>query len=770
MRALAVAMASPTPHRMALCALARYLGTSRPLDAEASELRVREPPPSCVRNLSESDWRLLSLVLMREATATERGREPSMRAFHATLDRISQAHGAPPAEPFPPPPDLEAATEARVARSPVVETRARTRTPGEIRAESFLQRRLAECHALLRDAPPANLADVLVEACGSLRDVDDLERLFRDVEPRSAHAAEMRGGADDENSALWRSPVDADSAVGLFLRQCVADFAAAPFERACALVQAMDAYRREGHGEYDEVNDASVDGNDAVDGDANGAKKNAPETLLRADARWDAAEAAAERADAAAERRRALFSSSFDDGDDEASFFFDDDAATNAIATPRRDGLKISAAQFRECFSSLVFVSRDGRGGSAPYAFAPPADPRAFLERVSKPSRAAEAERVRTAMLRADAGESVFREDEGSAEREFENVEGLENVFGAHFLAHLDAARRRDFESAEAHLRRHFDYVDPTSVSFLNGSTHHRERERERETSLRAVGGFFPPENPAFFSGAVTAAGDAAGDATGAGQRRSRWRLHAAALSLARAHVNAARADEALKALNETVRVAQQNGDTGALANAVAALCALSASSAAPVASREGVPAGRAYSSDDARLNDDDVNDAERARAESEDHRVLLQRLVAQARALKDPTLLAFADIANARRRAATPAAGARRAPETRGSRETTMIAGSNPAKGAGSGSAGSAFATAAARARAVRAFPPPRRRRLPRVASRSSGTTPRAARRRPGLGLLLLSVSPKTRPVLSARRARRRRRLRRRFTLRRAG
>ena len=37
-RALAVAMASPTPHRMALCALARYLGTSRPFDAEASEL------------------------------------------------------------------------------------------------------------------------------------------------------------------------------------------------------------------------------------------------------------------------------------------------------------------------------------------------------------------------------------------------------------------------------------------------------------------------------------------------------------------------------------------------------------------------------------------------------------------------------------------------------------------------------------------------------------------------------------------------------------
>ena len=111
---------------------------------------------------------------------------------------------------------------------------------------------MAECHALLRDAPPVNLADVLVEAVGSLRDVDDLERLFREVEPRSAHAAEMRGDARGELGG-WASPVDADSAVGAFVRACVADFAAAPFERACALAQAMDAYRREGHGEYDDA-------------------------------------------------------------------------------------------------------------------------------------------------------------------------------------------------------------------------------------------------------------------------------------------------------------------------------------------------------------------------------------------------------------------------------------------------------------------------------------------------------------------------------------
>ena len=108
-------------------------------------------------------------------------------------------------------------------------------------------------------------------------------------------------------------------------------------------------------------------------------------------------------------------------------------------------------------------------------------------------------------MLRADAGESVFRE--GALECA-ETVEGLENALGSHFLAHLAAATRRDFESAGAHLRRHFDYVDPTAGSNAPslGSTHDRERERERETSVHAAGGFFPPENPAFFSGSVTAA------------------------------------------------------------------------------------------------------------------------------------------------------------------------------------------------------------------------------------------------------------------------
>ena len=702
-RALAVAMASPTPHRMALCALARYLGTSRPFDAEASEPRVREPPPSCVRNLSESDWRLLSLVLMEEATASEGRREPSMRAFHATLDRLSQARGAPPAEAFPPPPDLEAAiSSARVARSPGDGTDAPLISDSPA-AAAFLARRMAECHALLRDAPPANLADVLVEAVGSLRDVDDLERLFREIEPRSAHAAEMRGDARGELGG-WASPVDADSAVGAFVRACVADFAAAPFERACALAQAMDAYRREGHGEYDDAFSRDVAettrknrldvSTKRRDVDASETSPTYPnvssETLLRADARWDDAEAAAERADAAARRRDDLLET--DDSENAEARF--------------RERVEISLANL---------ASRDGAG--AAFAFPPPCDPLAFLERASRPTRTAEATRVRDAMIRADAGEAPFLNRVQSAENgdsvDVTRDDAVEP--GGRFLAHLEYARRREFETAEACLRSHFDYVHDYGTRV--GLEMLKNEKESTPTHTSDAFGFLPPEGLFFGSaGSLDAAGTSLTKtfSSADGQALSRRRLHAAALSLARAHIRAGRADEALKALNETVRVAQQDGDTGALAHAVAALCALSASSAAPVASREGVPAGT-FAKDDSDENGfENAGGREtslfgEARKSTEDHRVLLQRLVAQARALKDPTLLAFADIANARRRAATPAAGslARRAPETRGVNERMSLAGSNPVKGAGSGSAGSAFATAAARARAVRVSPP---------------------------------------------------------------
>ena len=281
-------------------------------------------------------------------------------------------------------------------------------------------------------------------------------------------------------------------------------------------------------------------------------------------------------------------------------------------------------------------------------------------------------------MIRADAGEAPSRSLRDGVHRSAVPNDGCRrerddgfslttddalDTDGGRFLAHLEHARRREFETAEACLRSHFDYVHPTVTgvplkrSYKRKGTHRNAHRRVR----------------------LLAARDAVLRTAGARRRERREherrrtgalaaRLHAAALSLARAHVRAGRADEALKALNETVRVAQQDGDTGALAHAVAALCALSASSAAPVASR-GVPAGTASSF---ALAPDDSDDGGRetssfgeARKSTEDHRVLLQRLVVQARALKDPTLLAFADIASAsarraRRRARRGRGGAR--------------------------------------------------------------------------------------------------------------
>ena len=109
---------------------------------------------------------------MEEATASEGRREPSMRAFHAKLDRLSQARGAPRGR-LPPPPDLDQRRRRRASPAFRPAT-APTRRPPRRPAAAVLARRMAECHALLRDAPPVNLADVLVEAVGSLRDVDDL--------------------------------------------------------------------------------------------------------------------------------------------------------------------------------------------------------------------------------------------------------------------------------------------------------------------------------------------------------------------------------------------------------------------------------------------------------------------------------------------------------------------------------------------------------------------------------------------------------------------
>ena len=383
--------------------------------------------------------------------------------------------------------------------------------------------------------------------------------------------------------------MDADSAVGAFVRACVADFAAAPFERAARSRRRWTRTGARGtastttpfgrRGDRDENRELETKRRDV---ETETELPNASsETLLLADARWDDAEAAAERADAAARRR--------------------DDLETDTSDTSGSD----FQARFRERveISLANLASRDGAG--AAFAFPPPCDPLAFLKRAARPTRTAEATRVRDAMIRADAGEAPSRSlrdgvhqsavpNDGFVDSErddgFSHADNALDTDGGRFLAHLEYARRREFETAEACLRSHFDYVHPTVTgvplkrSFTN--------EKERTGTHTDAFGFLPPEGLFFGPAGANAAGTAT-NTSADGQALSRRRLHAAALSLARAHVRAGRADEALKALNETVRVAQQDGDTGALAHAVAALCALSASSAAPVASREASRRGR---------------------------------------------------------------------------------------------------------------------------------------------------------------------------------
>ena len=169
-------------------------------------------------------------------------------------------------------------------------SRARTAPPAfpddvvvDVHDEDFLS---------LADRDPdgrVNLKNLLRESLGVIRNVDDLVRLFRDVEPRSAHAAVMRGDVDDYfGDPTWPSPVDPDSIVGVFLRRCCVDFDRLSFEGACKVQSVFAHYVREGEGAYDTL-EKDADGISTRDlGDAT-------RRGLRADAAaGDADDAAAE--------------------------------------------------------------------------------------------------------------------------------------------------------------------------------------------------------------------------------------------------------------------------------------------------------------------------------------------------------------------------------------------------------------------------------------------------------------------------------------------
>ena len=91
---------APTPHRIALCALARYLNPpdADDLDALDASASFARPDPF----LGPGERRALSRLLADECASADGFEEPTARDFHAFLDARSRALGANPARPLDP--------------------------------------------------------------------------------------------------------------------------------------------------------------------------------------------------------------------------------------------------------------------------------------------------------------------------------------------------------------------------------------------------------------------------------------------------------------------------------------------------------------------------------------------------------------------------------------------------------------------------------------------------------------------------------------------
>ena len=218
-----------------------------------------------------------------------------------------------------------------------------------------------------------------------------------------------------------------------------------------------------------------------------------------------------------------------------------------------------------------------------------------------------------------------------------------------HRLRHSASVRTRDVFAADDHLRRRFDARDPWGESGSVGDA----------AGVGARGGH--AADPFSFS---LDGGDAPGSSSSAASgAAASAKLQSALLALAATHAAFAHAPEARKALDEATRAAQQRGDEVALAHALAHRVALE---------ENNFPTNEGSS-----IREDDRTRASIADGGPLDDRVrrrsggghargpggrfggsggggsALARLASRAAALRQPHLLAFAELASARRAAA---------------------------------------------------------------------------------------------------------------------
>jgi anaphase-promoting complex subunit 5 len=247
---------SPTPHRVSLCALARYLVHSHARDTAAAERMGVSPEevmwwldrPSRRRVdvttgeplgpvlLGPADARRLAAVLMYEASRSDGFREPDLRTFTASL---STHHVA--VRPYHDEDELDDELDDPMA--------AHVDHPDE-----------------LTEVIHETFADLLRDAVNSIHGVDSIARLFHEVAPRSKHESEMRGLNDDDPEREYQpdpfpegpGAAEEGSALGVFLRRCVADFERLTFEGSVSVFGRFASYVAEGAGVYDDLDQAKM--------------------------------------------------------------------------------------------------------------------------------------------------------------------------------------------------------------------------------------------------------------------------------------------------------------------------------------------------------------------------------------------------------------------------------------------------------------------------------------------------------------------------------